>query len=284
MFRRSALSSAIVLAGSVWGSAALANTDSGAQFSSADEINKVSEWMGKEVQDNEGNDVGEISDFALNLEDGSITYAVVELGGMFSSDSIAVPLSALKTSAEGQDELTLQVSQSEWKSAETFSSDWPLQASLGAGAGGADTTMPTDGTNETTDTGWQQSEDAYGQTEVQTEDEYGQSEQQVGQTEDQYGESTDSISGVDQGADFDSLDSDGDGYLTPEEYQSVQGATASDGTDEDQDGRVSRSEFAAFEASEQESSGMRNDSSTDDRFGESADHSYDSQETDDDSR
>jgi sporulation protein YlmC with PRC-barrel domain len=106
MFKRSALSSAIVLAGSVWGSAALANVESGAQFSSAADITKVSEWMGKDVHDNEGNEIGEISDFALNLEDGSIVYAVVDLGGMFSTKAIAVPVSSLSSSPDNDDELT----------------------------------------------------------------------------------------------------------------------------------------------------------------------------------
>lgn len=258
MFKRNVLTSAIVLAGGIWGSTALANTDAGAQFSSAAEITKVSEWMGKDVQDREGNEVGEISDFAINLEDSSVTYAVVGLSGMFNSDAIAVPITALSTSAEDDGSLTLQASQSEWKSAQTFSgSDWPLTASLATETGGAVAGTDTGASSDqASGTRWQESAD-------------------------QYDQSSETVSSFDRDVEFDALDSDGDGYLSTEEFQAAMGTSTTDGTDEDEDGRISRSEFAAFEADEQGSTTQK-ESSTDDRFGESdADHNYDSQDSDD---
>jgi sporulation protein YlmC with PRC-barrel domain len=259
MFKRSALSSAIVLAGSVWGSAALANVESGAQFSSAADITKVSEWMGKDVHDNEGNEIGEISDFALNLEDGSIVYAVVDLGGMFSTKAIAVPVSSLSSSPDNGDELTLQVSHSEWKGAETFSgSDWPLKASLGTGTGALVSQTTTEASSsESTDTQWQQSEDRY----------------------DQDSQSTGSVSSFDRDVEFDNLDTDGDGYITVEEYKDAKGSEATVGIDKDDDDRISRSEFAAFEKQREQGSMKQRESSTYERHGDSdAERSYDSQD------
>lgn len=302
MFKRNVLSSAIVLAGSIWGSAALANTEAGAQFSSATDITKVSEWMGKNVQDNEGNEIGEISDFAINLDNGSVTYAVVGLSGMFNSDAIAVPISALSSSAENDDNLTLQASQSEWQSAETFSgSDWPLKASLATETGSTVTGTYTDesadqastygdenadqasmyddeGTDQASTYGDENSDQAstYGD---ETSDQASDTEWQ--QSEDQYGESSGSVSSFDRDVEFDALDSDGDGYLSTEEFQAAKGTSTTDGTDEDQDGRISRSEFAAFEPDEQGSM-THKESSTDDRYGESeAGHNYGSQDSDD---
>ncbi|MEQ8860773.1 MAG: PRC-barrel domain-containing protein [Pseudomonadales bacterium] len=255
MFKRSVLSSAIVLAGSVWSSAALATEHAGAQFKDPADINKISEWMGKDVQDNEGNEVGEIADFAVNLEDGSIVYAVVDLSGMFNDQAIAVPLSALAASAENGEEITLQASKSEWKAAETFAgTDWPLKASLGA-----DTSMVVSGVaadtsaDESTDTGWQQSENQHQGAEV---------------------------SSFDRDVRFDALDTDGNGYLSTQEYPGTGGATATDVTDQDQDGRISRTEFAAFEARELEEGGTHEESSADERYGDTdAEQSYESDGT-----
>lgn len=258
MFRRSVLSSAIVLAGSVWGGVALATADAGAQFSNPAEINKVSEWMGKEVQDNEGNEVGEISDFALNLQDGSIVYAVVGLSGMFNNQAIAVPLSALTASAENGDQLTPQVSQSEWKAAETFAGrDWPLKASLDTDAGMAITSMASDASvDETTGTVQQHAKDQY--------------HQNAG------------VSSFDRDVTFDKLDTDGDGYLSTNEYQGADGTAATPGTDQDQDGRISRSEFAAVEVREQEG-GMSEATSKKERYPQTdAEHSDESENSNDD--
>lgn len=264
MFKRSVLSTAIVLAGSVWSSAALATEHAGAQFDDSADINKISEWMGKDVQDNEGNEVGEIADFAVNLEDGSIVYAVVDLSGMFNDQAIAVPLSALTASAENGEEITLQASKSEWKAAETFAgTDWPLKASLGA-----DTSMAVSGVaadtsadmsaDEGTDTGWRQSETQY----------------------DQGAE----VSSFDRDVRFDALDTDGNGYLSTQEYQGTDGATATDVTDQDQDGRISRTEFAAFEVRELEG-GTYEESSADERYGDTdAEQSYESDGTADPAR
>ncbi len=58
-------------------------------------------------------------------------------------------------------------------------------------------------------------------------------------------------SGTDQaGMQFDQLDTNGNGYLDREEFSAVAGVTGSEGAttvDTDQDGKISRTEFAAFE-------------------------------------
>jgi sporulation protein YlmC with PRC-barrel domain len=129
MYRRNALTAAMVLAGGLWVSAAMAGTGALAQFESAADIDKASEWIGMPVRDKEGNEVGKLSDFAIHAGDGSIVYAVVATGGWFTTKSIAVPLSALVKSTTATEGLILQASKTEWQAAETFGAeDWPVQA------------------------------------------------------------------------------------------------------------------------------------------------------------
>jgi hypothetical protein len=210
MYRRNALTTAIVLAAGLWVSAAMAATGAPAQFESAAEIDKASEWMGMRVRDREGNEVGKLSDFAIHAGDAAIVYAVIATGGWFTTKSIAVPLSALAKSTTATEELILQASKTEWQSAKTFGAeDWPVQA-LALG----------------------------GRTEVPV--------------------STATTSARDTL--FDRLDTDGDGYLSREEIEAAEGLTVVDSSDLGRDGRISRSEFAAFEARERERS-MHKDSS-----------------------
>jgi Ca2+-binding EF-hand superfamily protein len=76
---------------------------------------------------------------------------------------------------------------------------------------------------------------------------------------------------------FSELDQDGDGYLNQDELKNAAGTTAADTAtnqlDTDQDGQLSRSEFAAFEQSQGQSS---------DHSGQSSDHSGQSWEPESD--
>ncbi len=91
------------------------------------QIGKVSEWIGREVKDQEGNSVGDIADFAVNPNDATIPFVVIRLGGMFNAKSIAVPLSALRAVPGDDSTVSLAAPASEWKSAKTFDeASWPL--------------------------------------------------------------------------------------------------------------------------------------------------------------
>ena len=134
MFKKSALTTAIALAGSIWTYAALAETPVDTPIQVSHQIGKISDWMGKQVKDQQGNEVGEITDFAVNLEDSTIRYVVVELDGLFNSKRIAVPLSALSPVPGNDKTLSLAASDTQWKAAETFgSANWPATATLAAG-------------------------------------------------------------------------------------------------------------------------------------------------------
>lgn len=69
-------------------------------------------------------------------------------------------------------------------------------------------------------------------------------------THGQTGHSAMTSTGAEADLRFQELDEDGDGYLDPQEFQAAQGVTGSQGTtavDTNQDGQISRTEFAAFE-------------------------------------
>ena len=87
------------------------------------------------------------------------------------------------------------------------------------------------------------------------------------------------------GVDFDELDQDGDGYLSEEELQQAGELQAQqDQLDSNQDGRVSRTEFAAFEREQGSSSSMPSSSdpqsSTDDESGSEMPPHHEGQEDD----
>lgn len=131
MSKRTVLTTAIALAGSIWTCAALAESTVGKPIDKVDGIGKITEWIGREVKDQQGNEVGKISDFAVNLKEATIPYAVVELDGMFNSKHIAVPLSALSPTSGDDETLSLAASESQWKGAKTFgNADWPATATL----------------------------------------------------------------------------------------------------------------------------------------------------------
>lgn len=157
-------------------------------FGGTSEIARASEWIGKEVEDSDGNAVGEISDFAFDARTGDIAYAVVAVGGLITEQHIAVSLSTLQTVPDDET-LQLRVNENAWKDVPRFDDDnWPLQAAV---------THPDPRRT----------------------------------------------------AEFSGLDRDGSGYLDQSELRTRSDlANQQESLDSNGDGRVSHSEFAAFES------------------------------------
>ncbi len=135
MLTRALLAAAIAVSGSLATIAVLAETPPSATTDTTVQIGKVSEWIGREVTDQQGNSVGDIADFAVNLNNATIPFVVIRLGGMFNAKNIAVPLSALRALPGDDSTVSLAVPTSEWKSAKTFdNTSWPLTAAVSATA------------------------------------------------------------------------------------------------------------------------------------------------------
>lgn len=97
----------------------------------AAEWRKASDWLGMTVVTSNGDNVGKIEDFALDLESGEVSYVVVSVGSFLIKDAlIAIAPSALALEA-GQ----LVISADSVSDARRFGEDsWPAQPDVPAGA------------------------------------------------------------------------------------------------------------------------------------------------------
>lgn len=89
-------------------------------------FNKASKLIGMSVQNQQGEDLGDIKDIVINLESGSVSYAVLSSGGVLGVGEklLAVPLTAFKRSPD-QRHLVLQASQSNISQAQGIGENWP---------------------------------------------------------------------------------------------------------------------------------------------------------------
>ncbi|MFW6092708.1 MAG: PRC-barrel domain-containing protein [Pseudomonadota bacterium] len=100
-------------------------------------VKKASELMGKTVRDDQGEELGEIDDFALDMEQGKLAYVVLSTGGMFQEKLVGIPASALQSDPQTE-EFIASVSQQELEQAQELPEDnWPQQPTVAAaGASG----------------------------------------------------------------------------------------------------------------------------------------------------
>jgi len=68
-------------------------------------LRRASEWIGKDINDRNGKDVGEIEDLVVNMGNGKIHYAVVEFDKSWSLNDklLAVPMKALHHTTTSKD-------------------------------------------------------------------------------------------------------------------------------------------------------------------------------------
>lgn len=92
---------------------------------------RMSELIGMNIQNRQGENVGEIEDVVLNVKTGKVNYAAVSYGGFLGvgDDLFAVPFEAFQVGKKrGEDEyvLVLDVTEEQLQGAEGFDNDnWP---------------------------------------------------------------------------------------------------------------------------------------------------------------
>ena len=89
-------------------------------------FNKASKLIGTEVQNEQGENLGDIKDIVINLEKSTVSYAVLSSGGVLGVGEklLAVPLTAFSRSADGK-HLVLQASKTNISQAESIGNNWP---------------------------------------------------------------------------------------------------------------------------------------------------------------
>lgn len=80
---------------------------------------------GWEVLGSDGERVGTLRDFAINLEDGRIEYAIIRSGGFLGIGARrhAVPFAALEVAHDDRHAFTVPVTEDQWKDAPRFDDD-----------------------------------------------------------------------------------------------------------------------------------------------------------------
>lgn len=95
-------------------------------------ILSASTLRGMDVKNYDNENIGEIQDLMINIENGSVEYAVLSFGGFMGIGDkyFAVPVEALEHSTEGmKEEIMLDVDKQKLENAPGFDkNDWPTQA------------------------------------------------------------------------------------------------------------------------------------------------------------
>ena len=93
-------------------------------------ILSVNSLIGTRVANLDGDDLGKVEEIMLNLEAGTVAYAVLSFGGLlgFGDKLFAVPWAALRVD-QGNERILLNVAKSRLKDAHGFDKfDWPDMA------------------------------------------------------------------------------------------------------------------------------------------------------------
>jgi sporulation protein YlmC with PRC-barrel domain len=172
---------------------------------------QASKLIGADAEDNQGKDVGEIHDVAIDLQDGRAPFAVVAYGGILGmgTKQTAIPTPSLKARGEeGGEEVTVAASESQIKSGKRL--------------------------NE------KQWRSLNGQWIANIYALYGVTP---------YWQTASNAAPGGAAGSFASLDTNGDGYITQSEAQQDQSLSQSfNRVDTNHDGKLDEGEFASFEA------------------------------------
>ena len=88
-------------------------------------IEKANDLIGRNVVNRQDEKIGDVSDFVVDLESGRILYTLVSSGGFLGvgDHQSAVPAQMLRASADGQNELVLDVNKEKLKGAPRFNNE-----------------------------------------------------------------------------------------------------------------------------------------------------------------
>jgi sporulation protein YlmC with PRC-barrel domain len=98
-------------------------------------VQKASELMGKTVRDQQGQDLGQIEDFAVDMQQGQLNYVVIDTGGFLTQRLVGVAANELRP-APDDDAFIVSVTQQQLEAAPALPDDnWPAQPTIGSAAG-----------------------------------------------------------------------------------------------------------------------------------------------------
>jgi sporulation protein YlmC with PRC-barrel domain len=92
---------------------------------------RASKWIGTDVEDPQGKDLGDVDDVVVDDPSGRVVYAVLSFGGFLGMGDklFAIPWGALKPSLKDEKKLVLDVAKERLKSAPGFDKkNWPNMA------------------------------------------------------------------------------------------------------------------------------------------------------------
>ena len=116
--------------------AAVAESAELLEFGSPSAVTKGGDLRGRIVETRDGEELGRVHDFAVDLGSGRIGYVVVSVGSFLIQDSlIAVAPDALRESADADGRLVLETDARTLREAQRFSAgNWPVRADVVASA------------------------------------------------------------------------------------------------------------------------------------------------------
>lgn len=83
--------------------------------------------LGQDLENAQGDGLGEVKDLLIDREDGKIAFAVIETGGFLGvgEETRAVPFSALRRAADGSRNLVIEIERDRWSQAPALDTDDP---------------------------------------------------------------------------------------------------------------------------------------------------------------
>lgn len=112
-----------------------AGTGQVSQLEQKSQIAKATDLIGRSIKDRQGEELGEIEDFAVDLEQRELAYVIVSIGGLLQQKLVGVPLDTLRFDSR-RDELVADLSQEDMEQAgEVSEADLPSDPTVVPGQG-----------------------------------------------------------------------------------------------------------------------------------------------------
>lgn len=133
------------------------------RYAEKSKVKRASELMGKSVRDAQGEDLGSIEDFALDLQQGRINYVALDTGQMLglSERLVGISVEELRADPQEEDSFIANISQQELERAQELPDEnWPSEPTVAARGTQTDTEFaPFEGGQTDPQTGTTQQRD-----------------------------------------------------------------------------------------------------------------------------